>query len=302
MTRTVVVTGAGGFVGSHMAEGFLAMGDKVIATDMSFDTPTRLRLSGAEVIEAPLTAEILGQGRNVDLVIHGAAITTPPEDSGLSASDHIQANVGLLLTGLDLAMEHGAADFVFLSSSGVFAVSDGKGVHLESTEPTASMPYSLAKRAGETATRAANGAALRAISVRLGPIFGPHEVTRSTRLVVSQVRRWMDRIASDQPIIVTMPDERRDWTFAPDLPKALNALLQLDISGVVHLTSGETVSNLELAQLIANLAAGSSVQVEPSGDIPRLPMSSDRVSLHDLYTWTPLQQGLAQTFAAEAAL
>lgn len=302
MTRTVVITGAGGFVGSHMAEGFLAMGDTVIATDKSFDAPTRLRLAGAEIIEAPLTSDILAGGREVDLVIHGAAVTTPPQDSGLSASDHIQANVALMLMGLGLAMSHGAADFVFLSSSGVFSVDDGEGVHLESTAPTANIPYAQAKRVGEEATRLANSGSLRATSVRLGPVYGPHEITRSTRTIVSQVRRWLDRLASDQPIIVHMPDERRDWTFAPDLPRALNALLDgREVPGVVHLTSGEAISNLKLAELVAGLVSGGKVSVEPKDDAPRLPMNSDLVDLPSLYAWTPLRDGLAQTFAAEAA-
>jgi nucleoside-diphosphate-sugar epimerase len=302
VTRTVVVTGAGGFVGSHMAEGFLAMGDTVIATDKSFDAPTRLRLAGAEIIEAPLTSDILAGGQKVDLVIHGAAITTPPQDSGLSASDHIQANVALMLTGLGLAMSHGAADFVFLSSSGVFSVDDGDGVHLESTAPTANIPYAEAKRVGEEATRLANSGSLRATSVRLGPVYGPHEITRSTRIIVSQVRRWLDLLASDQPIIVHMPDERRDWTFAPDLPRALNALLDgREVPGVVHLNSGEAVSNLKLAELVAGLVSGGKVSVEPRADAPRLPMNSELIDLPSLYAWTPLRDGLAQTFAAEAA-
>ncbi len=278
------------------------MGDRVIALDTQFDATTRVRLAKAELVEAIMRADVLAAGRQIDLVIHGAAITTPPEALGLSAQHHINLNVDLLRTGLQLASSHGAADFVFLSSSGVFARDDGKGVHLESVMPTATLAYAMAKRAGEDATSAANGPSLRAISVRLGPIYGAHEMVRDSRRIVSQVRRWLDMVASDQPIIVQMPDERRDWTFAPDLPRAVDALLRVEpkVSGVLHLTSAEIVSNLQLAHMVADLVDGVSIRVEPANEPARLPMASDRLDLTALYAWTPLRQGLAQTLAVEA--
>lgn len=303
MSRTVLITGAGGFVGSHMAEGFAAMGDAVIALDAAFDARTRERLAGGELIEAPVSADVLADDRALDLVIHGAAITTPPEEFGMTAEQHVAANVLMLEDALALAMRHGASDFVFISSSGVFSLEDGEGVQLESTVPTATMPYAAAKRAGERATAAAGSTTLRAISIRLGPIYGPHEASRDTRKIVSQVRRWLDRVESGEPIIVQMPDECRDWTFAPDLPRALDALLAQEpkVSGVVHLTSAEIVSNLALAELIAGLVDGAWVDVAPLGQAPRLPIKSDRVDLQTLYAWTPLRDGLAAIRNIEVA-
>jgi nucleoside-diphosphate-sugar epimerase len=301
VTRTVLITGAGGFVGSHMAEGFLAMGDKVIALDAQFDPTTRLRLRAAELLEAPLTVDVLSPDLAVDLVVHGAAITTPPREFGLSDAEHVAANVALLDAALALATAHGATSFVFLSSSGVFAVEDGDAVHVESTIPTATSPYALAKRAGEDATSAANSALLRTLSVRLGPIYGPYEIARTTRRVVSRIRRWLDLVAADEPIVVQVPVESRDWTFAPDLPRALDALLGIEpaMSGIVHLTSGAIVSNIDLADSIASVASGAEIRVEPSGEAPRLPMRSDRIDLAALHAWTPLARGIAETYFAE---
>jgi nucleoside-diphosphate-sugar epimerase len=303
MSRTVLITGAGGFVGSHMAEGFATMGDAVIALDAAFDAQTRERLVDVDLIEAPLSAGVLASGQTVDLVIHGAAITTPPEEFGMTDEQHVAANVSLLEDALTLAVRNGASDFVFISSSGVFSLEDGEGMQLESTLPTATMPYAAAKRAGETATSAANSATLRAISIRLGPIYGPHEASRSTRKIVSQVRRWLDRVKSGEPIVVQMPDERRDWTFAPDLPRALDALLAIEpkLSGIVHLTSAEIVSNLALAEMIARLVDGSKVEIMPLVQAPRLPISSDRLDLGSLYAWTPLRDGLAAIANFEVA-
>lgn len=301
MKRTVLITGAGGFVGSHMAEGFLAMGDAVIALDSMFDAAAKRRLGAATLIEAGLSATALDAWGRIDLVIHGAAITTPPQEFGLTDDGHIAGNVDLLLASLAIAKRHGARDFVFLSSSGVFSLDDGDGVHLESMTPTGGIPYALAKRAGEKATAEADGFPLRAISIRLGPIYGPGEAPRSTRTVVSQVRRWLDRAVRGEPVIVDMPDERRDWTYAPDLPHALDALLRLEprISGVVHLTSAQVFSNLELAKAVTGLVDGADILVRPSGARSRLPMASDRVDLAALFDWTPLATGLSRIAAAE---
>jgi nucleoside-diphosphate-sugar epimerase len=302
MTRTVLVTGAGGFVGSHMTQGFAAMGDAVLALDASFDAETRARLADAELIEAPLVADTLDDDRAIDLVIHGAAITTPPEEIGMTPQEHNDTNVALVHAALAIAQDHGATDFVFISSSGVFAATDGEGVQLESTEPTATIPYAQAKREGERLTEAANSPTMRTLSIRLGPVYGPSEASRSTRKIVSQVRRWLDRAEADEPILVQMPDERRDWTFAPDLPGALDALLAIEpkISGVVHLSSATIVSNLQLAEMIAALGEGTEIRVEPSGGVPRLPIASDRVDLPALYAWTPLETGLSAARNQEA--
>jgi nucleoside-diphosphate-sugar epimerase len=301
MSRIVLITGAGGFVGSHLAEGFLAAGDSVIGLDQMFDAPTVRRLKGAKLVEAAISQEALAELGYVDLVIHGAAITTPPEELGLSHAEHIAANLGLLTLCLDFATARGVTDFVFISSSGVFSPTDGNGIHLESTNATSSIPYALAKRQGEAATEVANSEILRTLSVRLGPIYGPHETVRSTRRVVSQIRRWLDLIDSNEPIIVAIPDEHRDWTFAPDLALGVRTLLDLEpeLTGVVHLTSADIISNLELAQTIGTVATGAKIISEPSGAQARLPMASVRVDMPSLIEWTSLTAGLRQTQETE---
>lgn len=294
----MLITGAGGFVGSHLAQGFLALGDAVTGLDLAFDTPTRRRLAGTRLVEAALTGQgLAGLGR-FDLVIHGAALTSIP--AGMGEAAYIAANVGLLAECLDFASASGARDFVFLSSSGVFAPEDGDGVHVESTPPTSTAPYALAKRAGEVAILAANSPALRAIAVRLGPIYGPAEIPRGTRLAVSQVRLWLDAIEAGEAIVVDEPGTVRDWTFAPDLGFALDALLRLDLSGVVHLTAAQFVTNRDLAEAMVRVAGRGRMEIGADGPAPRRPMASDRVDLHALYGWTRLETGLARTLATEA--
>lgn len=157
----------------------------------------------------------------------------------------------------------------------------------------------LPSAGAKDATDAANSESLRTLSVRLGPIYGPHETARSTRRVVSQIRRWLDLVDRNEPIIVAMPDEHRDWTFAPDLAPAMRTLLGMEpkLTGVVHLTSADIISNVELAQTIATIEDSATVVSEPSGAQPRLPMASVRIDMPSLIGWTPLTAGLRQTHA-----
>ncbi len=51
---SVLITGGGGFVGSHLAQGFHTLGYAVTAMDLRFDAETRTRLAGVRLIEAAL--------------------------------------------------------------------------------------------------------------------------------------------------------------------------------------------------------------------------------------------------------
>ena len=299
MSRRVLITGAGGFVGSHLARGFAELGDEVVAHDRQFDAATAGRLEGIERVAGSLTATGLQPLGRFDLVVHGAAITTAPDQLAMTGAGHIRANLDLLLECLDFAASSRSGTFVFLSSSGVFADDDGEDVLVETTPASGTSPYAVAKRAGEIIAGSAAAGELMAISVRLGPVYGPFERPRHTRMQVSLVRRWLDAARRGEAIVVATPEARRDWTYAPDLPRALDALLRrgADLTGVVHLTAADFVTDRQLADTIAAMVEGAEVRVERSGDMVRVPMRSDRIDLPALIDWTPLAGGLRQILA-----
>ena len=129
---------------------------------------------------------------DVDLVIHGAWVTTDPEALGITVADYVLLNIGPLLQTLAFAARVKARAFVFLSSSGVFDVADAKDGLTDDVPPTAASAYAVAKRAGESLTAAAVGDGVAAHVVRLGYLYGPEEVARHSRQRVSLVARWID--------------------------------------------------------------------------------------------------------------
>ena len=305
MKRTVLITGAGGFVGSALAEAQIAQGHAVLATDLAFDAEARARLGTAQLIEGPLP-EVLAAltGITADVVIHAAAITADPARLGLTRAGHLGANTGLLLAALDWAHRHGAGRFVFLSSSGVFGLASGPDPVDERAPATATDPYSAAKRAGEILLSGASEPGFETVTLRLGPVFGPHEGTRPTRPTPSLVARMIAAARDDGEIRVATPHARRDWTFLPDIARATGIVLDHPgaLPPVLHVTSGKALCDLDLAQAIAAHFPGTQVLTMPDAPAhpPRPVMVSGVSSPLDGFVWNPVSNALAAILPARA--
>jgi UDP-glucose 4-epimerase len=300
MTKRATLTGAGGFVGGQIAAGLLAAGWRVAAVDMSFDPEARARLHGADLVEADLAGGFPDLPR-ADLVIHAAALTTDAETLGITAAAHVGANTVPLLAALVHAAETRAGAFVFLSSTGVFAATDGSPDLSDTCTPTATHPYAAAKRAGELLVPAALAGVCPAHVVRLGYLYGPGESARPTRANVSLVRRWCDAAERGEALTIPADDPRRDWTWAPDLaPALLRLAASAPADRPLHLTSGHILSDGQLARLIARNTPRTIVRMGPAigGKPPALPSA---IPALDGFRWTAPEDGLAALMAERTA-
>ena len=188
MIRSVLITGAGGFVAGHIAAGIAATGRRVVAIDRTFDAAAREQLAECELVVTDLDdggVDLTG----IDLAIHGAAVTS---STGLTEAAHVAANLDPLRAFLVAVERDRPGGFVFLSSSGVFSPGDGGETLQEGDLPTVRGAYAEAKRAGEQLTLCGQFGASAMHAVRLGHIFGPDERPRPTRARVS-IDRPLDR-------------------------------------------------------------------------------------------------------------
>jgi nucleoside-diphosphate-sugar epimerase len=294
------VTGAGGFVGSAIASGLARQGHEVIALDRAFDTTARAALGGLMRVTADISAT-LPDIPTCGTIIHAAALTTEATAAGISDAAHVAANMAPLLAMIDLASRHPPQAFVFLSSSGVFAAGDGSPDLTDADLPRAGGPYAAAKRAGELLVPAALGSVCQTHVVRLGYLYGPSEIARPSRQRVSQVQAWLDDAAAGRPVCVAANDPRRDWTYAPDLARAIARLIAgPGRTAPLHLCSPEAVPDLALAGMISLLHPGTRIERGPPVDA-KAPMRPSRHPALDGFDWTALPDGLASLAGRAAA-
>lgn len=290
--RRVLITGAGGFVGRALATGFADLGWDVIGLDRAFDErpeDPRVRRVVADLEEC-----VPDGVPEVDLVVHAAWVTTDPQALGITLEEYRGRTLLPLATMLRFALVAGPADFVFLSSSGVFAPGDATEGLTDTQEPTGDSPYAKTKRDGEGMVAAALADDTGAVHVvRLGYLFGPHEVARPTRQGVSLVARWITAARAGQPLEVRADDPVREWTFAPDLARALERVVEGPPAGrPVHLGSPRVMRDSQVAALIAADVPGAKIVTVPAVGPVKPPMvPSDIAALRD-FVWTDVPDGL----------
>lgn len=298
----VTISGAGGFVGSALAVGFAALGWQVTALDQAFDHDTRARLAGHDLVTADLSQGVPAGLPPAQLIVHAAALTTDHVDLGWTRAAHLAANTRPLLAMMEHAAHTDVDAFVFLSSSGVFAVGDGGAALTDTDAPTGRSPYAAAKRAGELLVLAGFDRRPAPHVVRLGYVYGRRETTRATRTRVSLAAQWLAAARAGQPLGVRADDPARDWTFAPDLAPALARLgIAASAGRPVHLGSPYVVSDSALAALVRDHFPTATLVTESVTGALKPPMApSDIPALRGL-VWTDPPTAVAQLAAEVAA-
>ena len=301
----VLVTGAGGFVGSALTAGFARMGWSVVGVDREAPDsqgPALPTGAGIDMVHADLEEAVPGGLPPVDLVIHAAWVTTDPGTLGITAADHVALNLRPLLNVLVHVSRTRPPAFVFLSSSGVFASDDATDGLTDEHRPTGCSPYAAAKRAGEILVAGSVAAPTAAHVVRLGYLFGPGETARPTRDRLSPIGGWIAAALEGRPLEVRADDPLRDWTFTPDLAAALARIVAVPPAGrPIHLGSGQAWRDRAVAREIASAVGGVEVASVPAGPPMKPPMiPSDVPAVRD-FGWTDPRAWLRVLIASERA-
>jgi len=198
--RRVLLTGAAGFIGSHVAEGLVARGDDVVGLD-NFDAfypravkeanlaalrrSPRFRLVEGDIRNRDLVAELLEPGGAVVHLAARAGVRPSLDDPALYAAVNVEGTAVLL----EAARRSGVRRFVFGSSSSVYG--DTAPVPFSEQWPALDplSPYAATKRAGELLCATFAGLyGLRAIALRLFTVYGPRQrpdlaIHKFTRLI-----------------------------------------------------------------------------------------------------------------------
>lgn len=218
---SVLVTGAGGFIGSYLIPALLEQGERVVAFDVPgkpkalesvWNDITYVQGDFADGMDLYRTMAVHG----VDNVFHlGSVLAGPCEENPVMG---FRVNFQSALNLLDACVALKAKRFVMTSSISVFG--------RDAPEPVADdAPKNPALIYGQTKLACehlllwyARKHGLDTRALRFTWIFGPGRVTGITALYSSAI---LDAIALGQAMEVSNPDESGDWLYVRDAVKAL---------------------------------------------------------------------------------
>ena len=247
----IVVTGGAGFIGSHVAEAYLAAGHTVWVVD-NLATGKRDNVpAGARFVRADINDEAVRRllsDERIEAINHHAA----QMDVRRSVADPLfdaRSNVLGLLNLLEGAREAGCRTFVFASSGGTVY---GELTAFPATEehPTHPIsPYGISKLAGEHYLdfyRLEYG--LRTVSLRYANVYGPRQDPHGEAGVVAIFSR---ALLDGQSITINGDGtQTRDYVFVADVVRANLAALATDVHGPFNVGTGvETDVNALAAHL-----------------------------------------------------
>ena len=306
--KKVFVTGAGGFVGSHLVEALVKIGAKVRALvhynsrndwGMLEDIDKKV-LKEVEVVNGDIRD---GEGirwmiKDQEVVFHLAALIGIPY-SYVNPKDVIETNVlgslNLLLAALDTNVEK----FVHTSTSEVYGTA--KYIPMDEKHPlNPQSPYAASKvSADQLALSFYHSYNLPVGLIRPFNIYGPRQSARAImpNIIIQGLKGRKIKLGSFFPT--------RDLTYVEDAVKGFICFAQSDktIGEIVHLGTNQQVSILELVDLIGqmlhkNLTAKSERRrVRPQkSEVERLVANISKAKR--LLNWKPkisLEKGIEKT-------
>jgi UDP-N-acetylglucosamine/UDP-N-acetyl-alpha-D-glucosaminouronate 4-epimerase len=254
----VLVTGAAGFIGSHLCRGVAAEGHEVVGLDDlsdgtldNFVDASEVRFENGDVRDA---GAVLAAARGCSAILHHAAMKSV-ERSVREPRAFDDVNVRGTLNVLEAAREV-EARVVFASSSSVYGDQDRFPV-TEDMEPRPRSPYAATKLAAEAYCRAWwLSFGVPTISLRYFNVYGPGQDPASEYAAV--IPRFIVACLTDgRPTIHGDGEQSRDFTYIDDVVDAnVRAVAPPDhaLGRVFNIAGGRPpVSVKRLLTLIARL-------------------------------------------------
>ena len=255
MTKTVLITGGAGFIGSHLADAYLADGWKVrildnLSTGRRENVDPRAELVVGDLNDADSVARALEGG--VDLVSHHAAQMDVRHSVADPAFD-AEVNVVGALRMLQAAKERGVKRIVFASSGGAIY---GDPIHVPQTEEHPAMPmspYGCSKFAFEQYLnyyRQVFG--LSAVALRYANVYGPRQRADGEAGVVAIFAGKMLR--GEAVTINGSGAQTRDYVFVADVVRANMAASSMKLEGSFNVGTGVETSVVGLFEALRKVS------------------------------------------------
>jgi len=307
----VLVTGADGFIGSHLAEALVSAGAKVTALAQynSFDShgwlddlpePVRrqVHVVRGDIRDAAFVSRLLP---GHEIVFHLAALIAIPH-SYVAPQSYVETNVLGTLHVLEAARQHGTERIVHTSTSEVYGTAMKMPID-ESHPLQGQSPYSASKIAADMMAEAfARSFGVPVVILRPFNTFGPRQSERA--IIASIIRQALD--PSCPAIMVGDATTVRDLTFVTDTAAAFMAAGLADgieYGQAYNAGSQRAIMIADLIDLIVNLSSSDKPvlqdekRLRPSDSEVRA-LLADCTSFAKATGWSPqvpMRRGLERT-------
>ncbi len=232
----ILVTGGAGFIGSHLCERLLAMGEMVIALDNISGSPIgeskRKNISGCmgdknfrlhdEDIRDAGKMDFIFYKEKPDIVVHLGA-RAGVRESLLHPEQYIKTNIDGTKNLLELAVKYKVKNFIFASSSSVYGTNSK--VPFSESDPLENVvsPYAQTKKDGEILCKEYHDKhMLNVICLRFFTVYGPRG-----RIDMAPYK-FVDSVSRGEPIEVYMDEKEfetgnmaRDFTYVSDIVEGI---------------------------------------------------------------------------------
>lgn len=302
MGKTILITGANGFVGKNIVH-YLSQNEDltIVATDIH---DTLLRLDSN--VDSPVTyisgdlaskklAELLRQNYHFDHIIHLAAIISQAEDMSTYFSV-MDSNIYTTFLLLEIAREHGAR-MILPSTALIYGNKDAPFSEEFRADPE--VFYAMSKYMSEELIRFYNRKyALNYLIFRIGIFYGPGQLPSSKMFVPSLI----DSLLKGKEFAMTEGEQVRDFVYITDFVNLLKkALHRNDIQGLFNVGTGHAPTLKDIAMMAEKLT--NTTGLLRLGAIPYRKEEVwkyclDNTKVREAFDWEPLitiEDGLQKT-------
>jgi nucleoside-diphosphate-sugar epimerase len=311
MMRTVV-TGAAGFVGSHLCTHLLEQGDDVVGIDAMtdfYDVALKERnlaalaawdsfsLHRVDLADAPLRHLLDG----AEVVFHLAGQPGVRPSWGSEFAIYAQRNIMATQRLLEALRDVPVRKIVYASSSSVYGDAESYPT-AETARPRPMSPYGVTKLAAEHLCELyRSNFGTPTASLRLFSVYGPGQ-----RPDMAFSRLIRGALSGDSFPLFGDGRQTRDFTYVGDVATAMRAAARSGWTGVANIGGGSQTSLVEVIQIVASLthrAVKTDQRPAQPGDVRDT--AADTALARRAFGYVPavpLAEGLARMVEAETAL
>lgn len=252
---TILVTGGAGFIGSHVVDGLVADGHRVMVVD-NLSTGLRDNVNQrADFIKADVEDDsiegLFTQQSGIRVVVHLAA------QSSVAVSwhrpvDDARANVLGLVNMLECCRRHGVEQFLFSSSAAVYGDPERLPVD-ETALPCPRSPYALSKLIGERYIKMySNEYGMRAFIMRFSNVYGPRQRADSESGVVSAFTHAF--VHNEQLQIRGDGYQTRDFIYVANVADAVKRAIACGAKGIYNISTNTSTTVMGLYETMCSTA------------------------------------------------